>query len=317
MPALTSLFVIDPPERLDPPTDTSLALMRESLRRGHQVFFCTPAGLRLENGEPKATIQPVEFPPGQELFRAGGARELELGRCDILYMRKDPPVDEAYLHATFILDRLPPQVLQVNPGRSLRNHCEKLIPFHFPELMPETIVTCDPDALAAFAGRQERIVVKPLDDCSGHGVFILDRAAPDRDVLCLRATAGGTRYVQGQRFLPAIAAGDKRVLLLGGEVLGWLRRVPAPGDFRSNINAGGHCVACDLTDTDREICARLGPWLLREDIVLAGVDIVGDQVLEVNITSPSCLREMNELTGTRLERRVIDYLEAHRRRRDG
>lgn len=312
MPDLTSVFIIDPPDRLDPPTDTSLALMRESLNRDHRVFFCTLADLRLENGEPRARAHAVQFLPGQELFRTKGTVESALSECDILHMRKDPPVDEAYLHATYILDRLPERVLQVNPSRALRNHCEKLIPFEFPDLMPETLVTCDPVALAAFLERVGHMVVKPLEDCSGHGVFTLTRDEPDVLARFREATAESGRYVQGQLYLPRITEGDKRVLLLGGEILGWIRRVPAAGDFRSNINAGGTCVVCELTDSDRSICERIGPWLVREGIHLAGVDIVGDKVLEINITSPSCLREINELTGARLESRILDYLEARR-----
>jgi glutathione synthase len=310
MSALTSVFIIDPPDRLDPPTDTSLALMRESLNRGHLVFFCTLSDLRLEKDEPWARVRSVEFFPGRELFAAGEAVEFALGECDILHMRKDPPVDEAYLHATFLLDRLPERVLQVNPSRALRNHCEKLIPCHFPDLMPESVVTCDSAVLSAFLEKVGHMVVKPLEDCSGHGVFTLTRDDPDTFARCREATAGGGRYVQGQEFLPGITEGDKRVLLLGGEILGWLRRVPAAGDFRSNINAGGTCAPCELTESDRAICDRIGSWLTREGIHLGGVDIVGEKVLEVNITSPSCLREMNELAGTRLECRILGYLEA-------
>ena len=310
MPDMISVFVIDPPERLDPPTDTSLAIMRESLARGHRVFLCTLSGLRLENGRPAARVRPVRFPPGQELFEAEEAQDLDLRAIDILHMRKDPPVDEAYVHATYILDRLPPGVLQVNPARALRNHCEKLIPLHFPGLMPDTQVTRSPADLAAFLERHSRIVIKPLDDCSGRGVLALSREDADCRDRFEEATLGGLRFVQAQPFLPEIEKGDKRVLLLGGELLGWVARVPADGEFRSNINAGGRCVPCELNDSDRAICARLGPWLVREGIHLAGVDIVGRKVLEVNITSPSCLREINQLTGEELERRVLDYLEA-------
>lgn len=309
MPPPVSVFVIDPPERLDPPTDTSLALMRESLARSHRVFYCIPAELRLENGRPVARAHRVAFSPGAEMFRAGPGRQLDLASIDILHMRKDPPVDTPYLHATYILDRLPPRVLQINPARALRSHCEKLIPLHFPDLLPESLVTCDPAELAAFLERLGHIVLKPLGECSGRGVIELTRDDPGREERCVRATGGGSRYVQGQTFLPAIAAGDKRVLLLGGEILGWIRRIPAAGDFRSNVNAGGRCAPCELAGTDRDICARLKPWLLREGIHLAGADIVGEHLLEVNITSPSCLREMNELSGTRLERQIVDYAE--------
>jgi len=314
MPPLTSVFVIDPPERLDPPTDTSLALMRESLRRGQKVYYCTLSELRLANERPRARVRPVSFPPGAELFSAGDEQEIDLAAIDVLYMRKDPPVDAAYLHATYILDRLPPKVLQVNPARALRRHCEKLIPLHFPGLLPETVVTRSARDLNDFLDRIGQIVLKPLDDCSGRGVFALTRSDPNRCGLIDQVTAGGTRYVQGQRFLPAIAEGDKRVLLLGGEILGWLRRVPAAGDFRSNVNAGGRCIPCELTEAERSICARLGEWLKGEEIILAGVDLVGEHVLEVNITSPSCLREMNELSGERLECRIVEVVENQSRR---
>jgi glutathione synthase len=314
MNPLTSVFIIDPPERLAPPTDTSLALMRESLSRGQQVFYATLSELRLDNEKPRARVRPVIFPPGAELFAAGEEQEIDLAAIDMLYMRKDPPVDAAYLHATYILDWLPPKVLQVNPARTLRRHCEKLIPLHFPGLLPETVVTRAARDLNDFLDRIGQIVLKPLDDCSGRGVFTLTRSDPNRRALIDQVTAGGTRYVQGQRFLPAIAEGDKRVLLLAGEILGWLKRMPAAGDFRSNVNAGGRCLPCELTGAERAVCARLGKWLNREGIILAGVDLVGEHVLEVNITSPSCLREMNELTGERLERRIIDQIERRCRR---
>jgi len=316
MPAPTVLFLIDPPEHLDPATDTSLALMREGSRRGHRVFFSTLGQLRLDNGAPMARACTVSFPAGSELFTAGPQIDLDLATLDVLFMRKDPPVDAAYLHATYILDRLPMRVLQINPARALQRHCEKLIPLNFPGLQPETLVTRSAQQLEAFIERLGQVVVKPLDDCSGRGIYTLTPHDPNRRSLIAQVTAGGSRFVQAQRYLPEIAEGDKRVLLLGGEVLGWLRRVPTTGDFRSNVNAGGRCLPCELTEADRDVCRRLGPWLRAEGIHFAGVDLVGDYVLEVNITSPSCLREMNDLTGQKLERQVIDYVERNLHRGD-
>ncbi len=307
-----ALFIIDPPERLDPPTDTTLAIMRETLRRGEGVLFCHLSDLRLANGRPSARVRAANFRPGRELFEAGDDLDIELDRFAVVYMRKDPPVDAAYLHATHILDRLPPTVLQVNPSRALRRHCEKLIPADFPGLQPPSLVSADVRDLIDFLRREKKIVVKPLDDCSGRGIIQLE----DGDSEALRkideAIRGG-RFVQAQRFLPEIAEGDKRVLLLGGEILGWVRRLPPPGDFRSNVNAGGRCVPCELTQQDRAICERLRPWLVREQIHLAGVDIVGEHVLEVNITSPSCLREINDLTGAALECAIVDYVQERMR----
>jgi glutathione synthase len=278
------------------------------------VYYCTLCDLRLDGEAPMARVRPVDFPPGAELFAAGEERDIDLATIDVVFMRKDPPVNAAYLHATYILDRLPPRVLQINPAQALRRHCEKLIPLHLPGLLPETVVSSASRDLNDFLDRVGQMVLKPLDDCSGRGIFTLTKNDPERGALIDEMTAGGARYVQGQRFLPEIAEGDKRVLLLGGEILGWLRRVPAAGDFRSNVNAGGRCLPCELTEADRAICARLGAWLKCEGIHLAGADLVGEYVLEVNITSPSCLREMDELTGERLERKIIDYVEGRCRK---
>lgn len=310
----TSLFIIDPPERLDPTTDTSLALMRASLQRGHRVLYATMDDLRLSDNRVEFTARSASFESGREMFDPGTELVLDGADCDMVYMRKDPPVDAAYFHATLILDRLPTTVLQINPARALRRYCEKLIPMEIPGLLPPTLMTRNPSDLRLFLERADRIVMKPIDDCSGRGITSVKRGDPDADRAVLLATAHGTRFVQGQLYLPEIADGDKRVLLLGGEILGWVRRVPAPGDFRSNVNAGGNCVTCELTEADRAICHRLGTWLRQHDIHFAGVDIVGAHVLEVNITSPSCLREMNALTGQLLEFQVVEYAEAVSRR---
>ncbi len=304
-----ALFIIDPPELLDPLTDTTLALMRESLGRGQAVYYATLDDLTLVDGALAARACAVAFTPGRELFTAGPPVRLEVARdCAVVWMRKDPPVDLAYLHATYLLDFLPPHVLQVNPAAALRSICEKLGPARFPGLMPPTLVSRSPRTLEQFLERQGKIVVKPLEDCSGRGILLLESGMADASERLAAATGGGSRFVQAQPFLPKIVDGDTRVLLLGGEILGWVRRVPAPGDFRSNVNAGGRCQPCELTDQDRAICARVGPWLRERGIHLAGIDIVGSRVLEVNITSPSCLREIDEIYQVRLEEQILDYV---------
>jgi len=309
MNSAPALFVIDPPERLDPPTDTTLALMRELQGRGRPVYWTTLNGLDLRDGVPWAQTRPALFIAHEDRLAPADVEAFDLSRAAMVFMRKDPPVDLAYLHATLILDRLPSNILQINPPQALRLHCEKLIPALFPELAPESLLSSDARRLEGFLREHQHIVIKPLEDCSGHGVYELRRGDANARPLLAAMTDSGRRFLQAQRFLPEIRDGDKRVLMLDGEILGWVRRVPAAGDFRSNVNAGGRCVPCELTDSDRRICATLGPWLRREGIVLAGVDIVGDKVLEVNITSPSCLREINQLTGQRLESRIIDVLE--------
>ncbi|MFO7983136.1 MAG: glutathione synthase [Desulfuromonadales bacterium] len=309
MSDLTILFIIDPPEHLDPPTDTSLVLMQEAQSRGHRVVFGSLDGLHVDRGRPLARGWIASFAGGRDNLSAGPSMLLHLDEIDAVFMRQDPPVDLSYLHATEILDLLPPGILQVNNPGALRRHGEKIIPLHFPDLMAETLVTACPDLLAVLFERHDRIVLKILEDCSGRGVQVIDRDDPEKEEKLRRATADGGRFVQGQEFLPQIEQGDIRVLMLDGELLGRVRRVPAEGSFLSNVNAGGRCEPCELGERERAICKRLGPWLREEGIYLAGVDIVGGKVLEVNITSPSCLREINDIYGERLEKEVIDFVE--------
>lgn len=306
----TALFIIDPPERLDLATDTTLAIMRESRCRGQKIYYTTLSGLALANGTPWARAAEAIFARGRELFSPGPMIDLDLSRTiQVVWMRKDPPVDLEYLHATLVLDRLPDRVVQINPASALQRHCEKLLPSLFPGLQPATLTSAAPELLAQFTSRHGRVVVKPLNDCSGRSVVFLDGDCGDLVHRLGELTHGGRRFVQAQHFLPEIVDGDIRVLLLNGEPIGQVRRVPAAGEFRSNVNAGGHCEPCVLAPDQLAICRRVGPWLRAQSIHLAGIDIVGKQVLEVNITSPSCLREINLLYGARLEEKILDFVE--------
>ena len=310
MRQLTSVFILDQPEDLDWTTDTSLVLMEESLRRGHRVCWCPLNGLHLVDGIPHAQVTtPARLSSPNDL-RVGDTANLDLTTVDVIHMRKDPPVDIAYLQATYILDRVPTHVLQINPPDALRRHCEKLIPLHFSDMAPESVVAARASELSAFLNHCGRIVVKPLEECSGRGLFLVAVEDPNHSALLEQATRQGTRFVQAQRFLPEVVAGDKRVLLLDGSILGAVRRLPAPGDFRANVNAGATCHPCTLNAQEIALCTRVGRWLAAEGILLAGIDLVGEWLLEVNITSPSCLREINELEGTSLEATVLDSIEA-------
>lgn len=312
---MTILFIIDPPGRLDPPTDTSFAIMQEALSRGHNVLYALIDGLYIEHDRPFARSWHASFERGRDRLEPGREVLLDLATLDAVFMRKDPPVDLTYLHATEILDLLPASVVQINEPSALRRHGEKIIPLRFPGLMPQTLVSASAERLASLFADNDRIVVKVLEDCSGRGVEVISRDDPQRLETLRRLTAGGERFVQGQEFLPQIERGDIRVLMLDGEILGQVRRVPPDGSFRSNVNAGGRCVPCELGERELSICGRLGPWLKANGIALAGIDIVAGQVIEVNISSPSCLREMNDLYGERLETKIVDYLEGRIARR--
>jgi glutathione synthase len=288
--------------------------MKESVRRGHRVYFCTPDRLRLdEQNRLRAWCR--AFKGGELTANDNPPVDLSLDKIDFCHMRKDPPVDTAYFQATLLLDRLPETVLQVNPAHLLRRHCEKLLPLHFPGLFPETLICRGVEELAAFFEQFGDIVVKPLNSCGGRSVLRVSRRDPGWSSTLAKLVAASGGFLQAQRFLPESSAGDKRVLMLGGEILGSLRRVPVIGDFRSNINAGGRFAACSLTVEDLAVCERVGKWLAEEGIHFAGVDLVGPYLLEINITSPSCLVELNELAGLPMERRILDYLIALHRGR--
>lgn len=307
MPSIVVLFVMDPPHLLNPGTDTSLVLMKESVRRGHRVYFCSPDRLRLD-GKNRLRAWSRPFKGGDWTANDVSPVDLFLDEIDFCHMRKDPPVDTAYFQTTLLLDRLPKSVLQVNPVHLLRRYCEKLIPLHFPDLFPETLICRGLEELTVFFKQFGDIVVKPLNSCGGRSVYRVSVNDADWSSTLARLVAESSGFLQAQRFLPESSAGDKRVLMLGGEILGSLRRIPVAGDFRSNINAGGTFTACSLTREDLAICERVGKWLAEQGIHFAGVDLVGPYLLEINITSPSCLVELNELAGVQFERRIIDYL---------
>ncbi len=303
-----SLFVLDDPARLVPETDSSLALMRESCRRGQELFFCRVDDLYLTRQGARARAVRVDFAPEALSFNEKEPLDLDLSGLDLLWFRKDPPVDQHFFHATLVLDWLPPSVLQINPVSALRNHCEKLIPLHFPEFCPEMLVAARRTLLEESPGQSAPCVIKPLDDCSGRGVFLLRDEDPHRSSLIAQQTAS-PRFLLRQEFLSEISQGEIRVLLLDGEVLGSLRRHPASGDFRSNINAGGTVSAVGLGPLELRICREVGLWLKQRQILFAGIDLVGGKLLEVNITSASCLMEMNELYSAALEESVLDRVE--------
>ncbi|HEX2573110.1 MAG TPA: glutathione synthase [Polyangia bacterium] len=314
------LFVVmDPPESLQRRTDTTLAVIEEALRRGHAVDVATPADLWLDGGELEARWRRACLPP------AGASSQVPPpGLCvgeavtsgrvaeyfDLVLMRKDPPYDMEYHLATLLLEQLRGKVRVVNDPRGLREANEKLFILRFPELIPATVVSRDRDFLFEFMRRQGgEMIVKPLDGYGGAGVLHLQEDDRNNRSLLELMTQGGRRAVMAQRYLPAARQGDKRILLLGGEGLGAVLRVPRPDETRANFHAGGSPARTLIEPSELKIIETLRPALAELGLDLVGIDVIGGHLTEVNVTSPTGVLEINQLEGTRLEARIVDWLE--------
>ena len=302
------LFVMDPYAGLNLETETSLLLIEELLTRGHKAWWAEPDDIDLDGDRLRIHARQVlDLSP----FRLGAPLELDAGGIDAVLIRKDPPFDSNYLHLTQLLDRLPPRVLQVNPARALREFNEKLSAMRFPAHSPEALVSLSAERLGTFVRLHGEAVIKPLDDCSGRGITFLraDHPALDAELASLlRDRNGRPRYLQAQAYLPAISNGDKRVYLVDGDVAGIVNRIPREGSRLGNIHQGARVEAAALTADEAACVAGLKPWLQRHGLLLVGADFIGGRLTELNITSPSAVRQINAVSGTHVERHIVDVL---------
>ena len=308
----TMAFVMDPPAAIDPDADTTFALMLEAQARGHRVLYVDPADLGVDGERVRATARPLELRRVRgNHCDVGEARLVHLdGEVDVAFQREDPPVDAAYVVTTQILS-LCRRTLVLNRPEGILAANEKLYALHFPELMAETLVTRHIAELRDFMGKLGgEMVVKPLDGRGGEGVFHVHNADRNRGSILEQATNFGTRRAMAQRYLPEVARGDKRILLLDGEVLGALLRVPSPEELRANLHVGGRAERATLSDVDRRIVERIAPRLRSDGLFFVGIDVIGDRLTEVNVTSPTGIQEMGRLDGVAYEATVIDRVEA-------
>lgn len=309
---LTIGFLMDPIESVLVHHDTTFALMRTAQSRGHRLLSFGQEALFHEGGQVHARAREVEvFEEQGHHFRVIAEREVPLGVLDVLWMRKDPPVDVAFLHATQLVEvtggRAP---LYVNSPSGLRNANEKLWALNFPELTPETLISRDLAQLRAFIDdAPDGAIAKPVDGYGGQGVVLLRRGDRNAPSVLELLTARGRDWVVAQTYVPAAREGDKRILLLDGEPLGAINRVPLETENRANMAVGGHPVKSELTRRDREICARLAPALRREGLVFVGIDVIGDFLIEVNVTSPTGLAELARLDGGDPAGRILAHVE--------
>jgi glutathione synthase len=308
--ALKVAFQMDPIERIDIRGDSTFALLLEAQWRGHDVFYYTPDNLSLRDGRLIALGHSltVDDSPGEH-YRLAHQREEDLSRYDVVQLRQDPPFDMAYITTTHLLERIHPKTLVVNDPASVRNAPEKVFVLDFLDLMPPTLVTRSADAIKTFRAEHKDIVVKPLYGNGGAAVFRV--AEGDTNLNALIELLGITfrEPIMVQRYVPQVRQGDKRIILVDGSFAGAINRVPSPDETRSNLHIGGRAEPTSLTARDQEICARLGPELKKRGLIFVGIDVIGDYLTEINVTSPTGIRQVAQFGGPDIAAMIWDVVE--------
>jgi glutathione synthase len=311
--------LMDPPESLKPAKDSTIAMLAAAARRGCETWCFTQADLSVRDGRAYARLREIEVAgSGKDWYRTGDPVVRPLAGIDAVLMRKDPPFDAEYVYTTYLLERAEQEgVLIVNRPQGLRDMNEKVYTAWFPECCAPTLITRDMDGMRAFLDEHERIVCKPLDGMGGRSIFVVARGDPNARVVFETLTDYGSRYAIAQRHLPEIAeTGDARILLVDGQpVPHALVRMPAPGDHRGNLAAGARATARALTDRDRFLCSRIGPVMRERGMLFVGLDVIGGFVTEINVTSPTGIRELEKMQGHDIAGALIDTVLARLRRR--
>ena len=311
------LFIIDPLPSLKAYKDSSVAMMRALVARGHTLSVTLMGELYIDEGVVSGTTRAIELVEGADLHGTAwwrtqtAASERRLSDFDAIVMRKDPPFDMEYVYATRLLELAQGQGAKVfNSGAAIRNHPEKLAIFEFSQFTSPTLVSGDMARLRAFHAKHRDVIVKPLDGMGGTGIFRLQEADPNVGAILETLTHDGSRTIMAQRYIPEIVDGDKRILIIGGVAVPYaLARIPLAGETRGNLAAGGRGVAQPLSPRDIEIAQAIGPTLARRGLLLVGLDVIGDYVTEVNVTSPTCFVEITEQTGFDVAGQFVKALE--------
>ncbi|MGV8941881.1 MAG: glutathione synthase [Lysobacter sp.] len=310
---LDIVVVMDPIESIKIAKDSTFAMLLEAQRRSHRLWYVLPGGLGLRNGEAIATMARLvvrDDPDGW--FELQEPAQHELGVGHVLLMRTDPPVDSEYLHDTQILSLAQlAGALVVNDPQGLRDYNEKLAALLFPQCCPPTVVSRDTSVLKAFIAEQGEAVLKPLDGMGGRSIFRVAHGDPNTNVILETLVGDGPSLAMAQRYLPEITAGDKRILLVDGVAVDYcLARIPQGDEFRGNLAAGGRGEGRPLSERDRWIAAQVGPEMKRRGMLFVGLDVIGDYLTEVNVTSPTCIRELDAQFGLNISASLFDAIEA-------
>jgi glutathione synthase len=313
-------FIIDPISKLDPGHDTSVALMESAVARGHEVWVTQAQELSVVNSQAWALLAEVKLTPAQLVegrwvvseswYSISHAILRSLEDMDAVFMRTDPPVTVPYLYATYILDYInPDKTLVVNSPKGIRAANEKMYALQFKDVIPETIVSQDKSVIRKFVEQKGAAVLKPLGGKAGEGILFLEPSDRNFNSLVEISTKQGREPVMVQTYLPAAKDGDKRIILLNGNAIGAVNRIPTGSEFRGNMAVGGRVAATEITPQDQKICDAVGPKLQEDGLYFVGIDVIGGHLTEVNVTSPTGIREIDRLNNTRLGEEVIQWVE--------
>ena len=312
-------FIIDPIARLDPCHDTSVALMEAAQVLGHEVWITQANSLGVSDGKASALLQPVQLTPVTLVdglwvavnywFEVGQPERRLLEEMDAVFMRTDPPVTVPYLYATYLLDYVDPaKTLVINAPQGIRAANEKMYALQFTQAIPETIVSQDKQVIRDFLERKGAAIIKPLGGKAGEGILFLDPSDRNFNSLVEISTFQAQVPVMVQTYLPEAKLGDKRIILLNGEPIGAVNRIPTGKEFRGNMAVGGRVAQTDISDRERDICTQLAPTLRRDGLLFVGIDIIGGYLTEVNVTSPTGIREIDRLDNLRLGQQVVEWI---------
>ena len=308
--SLTVAIQMDPIESIDIDADSTFVLALEATRRGHTLYHYLPDNLSFRDGRIYAQARPLAVRRKRgDHFTLGEEAELDLAGVDVVLMRQDPPFDMAYITATHLLEHIHPKTLVVNDPAEVRNAPEKLFVTRFEGLLPPTLIASDRREILAFRAEHEDIVVKPLFGNGGAGVFHVKPGDENLGSLLEMFAETYREPIIVQRYLPEIRDGDKRIILVDGEPVGGVSRMPQAGEARANFHAGGAAKKATLTQREQDICAQIGPALRERGLVFVGIDVIGDYLTEINVTSPTGIQEINRLDGIRIEATIWDAIE--------
>ncbi len=310
---MRALFVMDPLSTIHVDQDSSYVLMLEWAARGFEVWHCGPQDLWARMGQVFAEASRLKVGPKPHVADVLERATLATASCAAIFKRTDPPFDMGYIFCTYLLDCAGPDTVVCNSPGGIRDANEKMVILRFPELIPDTLVTRDQGHIRAFlADRGGRGIIKPWDGNGGRGIFVLTDGDPNLGVILETSTDDGRKTVMVQEYVPEIVHGDKRILLVDGDPKGAFLRIPTKKDHRGNMHVGASVKGCEMTERDRHICEAIKPYLIERDLLFAGIDVIGDKLTEVNVTSPTGIQECTRLYGSHIEADIVDAVLARR-----
>ena len=311
MNGTSSLFITDPLAELKPKKDTTVLWMQEVFALGSQVLQCEMKDLSYVDQQTFATVSEIKDPNNHPQDSSKIETPMLLKNINNIFMRKDPPFDMDYIYATYLLEQLESDgVLVVNKPSSLRDANEKLFALNFPECIPKTLVSSSIEQLNTFISDTQTVVVKPLDGMGGTDIYKLSKGDQNIEAVLNKITNNQSRYIMAQEFLPEIKDGDKRILLINGKPVDYaLARLPAKGSFKGNLAAGAKGVGQPLSERDRYLCSQIAPMLIEKELIFVGLDVIGDYITEINVTSPTCIRELDKQFAINISATLLDEVE--------